>query len=592
MTRSLAPSVLACAVVLAACAPLAPPADGPPPAASPAAAEAPFEVTVLDRVEGRVDPRLFGQFLERPSWGGEFQETGPERAYRDDLGAVDPAVVRLMDEMDIPVIRWPGGTDIDYMDWTEMIDNAPGRAEPMRPVSTGHTGERVTNRVGMDEGLSLIEAVGAETILVLNLGDAILGEKPVRDAALHAAGLVAYANAEVGADLPEGMPDWPAVRAQNGRAEPWDVRYIQVGNETWIFRDEDGTVLHPYGGTSVSAEARDRYFDVLDAYITLIEAVDPDAEIIVDGATQDLVEGYRARFGDRIDYLTFHLYHPWGMRGAARDDDFDGAFEETFDYREWVQDPAHADAVWYAWVQPQAVDADGVARLSGDVIDWIAATGYPAAVTEWNWNGWWHDAEPHPALDSFGGRALGATSYLFEMMRRGDDIALATQSMLVGWHWQIAGIAVPPDGAPYVRPSLLATGLLSQHHGPERLAIEHGPPPTYAQPWRFEAGWADGIRPTPTVALVEAVATRSADSVYVHLINRRPRAGQPVRLRLPDDVAGGAGRLHALSSGPDVPPDEAAVQTTTVAVRAAGPGRTVDLSLPPASVSTVALPRR
>ena len=550
-------------------------------------AVAPFEVVVTDRVEGRVDPRLFGQFLERPSWGGEFQETGPERAYRDDLGAVDPAVVRLMDEVDIPVIRWPGGTDIDYMDWTEMIDNAPGRDDPIRPVSTGHTGELVTNRVGMDEGLDLIEEVGADAILVLNLGDAILGERPIQEAAMHAAGLVAYANAEVGADLPEGMPDWPAIREQNGRAEPWDVRYIQVGNETWIFRDEDGTVLYPYGGNSVSAEARERYYDVLDVYISLVEAVAPDVEIIVDGATLDIAEGYRARFGDRIDYLTFHLYHPWGMRGAARDDDFDGTPEATFDYREWVQDPANADAVWYAWVQPQAVDADGVARLSSGVLDNIAATGYPATVTEWNWNGWWHDAEPHPALDSFGGRALGATSYLFEMMRRGDDIALATQSMLVGWHWQIAGIAVPPDGAPFVRPSLLATGLLSRHHGPERLAIEHGPPPTYAQPWRFDAGWADGIRPTPEVALVEAVATRSQDTLYVHLINRRSRATQPVRLDLSAlGGAGGAGRLHALSAGPDVAPDGARIRTTPVD---AG-GAAVEVVLPPASVSTVAIP--
>ena len=557
----------------------------PPMGAAPDA----FTITVTDRVEGRVDARLFGQFLERPSWGGDYQETGPERAYRDDLGAVDPAVVRLMDEMEIPVIRWPGGTDIDYMDWTEMIDNAPGRADPIRPVSTGHTGELVTNRVGMDEGLDLIEDVGAEAILVLNLGDAILGEKSVREAALHAAGLVAYANAEVGAALPEGMPDWPAVRAQNGRAEPWDVRYIQVGNETWGFRNADGETLYPYGGTSISAEARERYYDAVEVYVSLIEAVDPDAEIIVDGVTQDLIEGYRARFGDRVDYLTFHQYHPWALRAAARDDDFDGTPEAEFDYRAWVQDESNADAVWYAWVQPREVDADGVARLPDDTLDRIAATGYPAVMTEWNWNGWWEDAQPHPALDSFGGRALGATSYLFEMMRRGDDVVLANQSMLVGWNWQIAGIAVPPDAEPFARPSALATSLLGRHHGTERLAVEHGPPPTYAQPWRFSSGLygSAGIQPKPKVALVEAVATRSGDTLYVHLINRRPREAQAVRLDLSAlGGAGGAGQLHALSAGPDVPPDGARIRTTEVE---AG-GAVVDVVLPPASVSTVAVP--
>ena len=547
-----------------------------------------FTITVTDRVEGRVDPRLFGQFLERPSWGGDFQETGPERAYRDDLGAVDPDVVRLMDEMDIPVIRWPGGTDIDYMDWTEMIDNAPGRAQAMRPVSTGHTGETVTNRVGMDEGLDLIEDVGADAILVLNMGDGVMGERPVEEAALHAAGLVAYANAPIGADLPEGMPDWPAVREMNGHREPWDVRYIQVGNETWIFRDEDGTVLYPYGGTSVSAEAREHYYDVLEVYLDAIEAVDPGAEIIADGATLDIIEGYRERFGDRIDYLTFHLYHPWGMRGVDRDDDFDGTPEATFDYREWVQDPANADAAWYAWVQPHTVDRDGVSHLPSDVLDTIAATGYPAAVTEWNWNGWWHDAEPHPTVDSFGARAIGTAPYLFEMMRHGDDIVLATQSMLVGWHWQIAAIAVPPDGEPFARPSALVTSLLSQHHGPERLVLEHAPPPTYAQPWRFEAGWAEGVRPTPKVALLEAVATRSADSLYVHVVNRHPRESRPLRLDLEayaGDLEAGA-RLHAVSAGPTVAQDEAQIRTTPVSVR----GAVLEVDLPAASVSTVAIP--
>jgi hypothetical protein len=36
------------------------------------------------------------------------------------------------------------------------------------------------------------------------------------------------------ARLPEGMEDWPAIRARNGREKPWKVPYIQVGNETWL----------------------------------------------------------------------------------------------------------------------------------------------------------------------------------------------------------------------------------------------------------------------------------------------------------------------------------------------------------------------
>ena len=47
----------------------------------------------------------------------------------------------------------------------------------------------------------------------------------------HIAGLVAYCNAPLGAKLPKGMPDWPAVRAKNGHPEPYNVRIWEIGNE-------------------------------------------------------------------------------------------------------------------------------------------------------------------------------------------------------------------------------------------------------------------------------------------------------------------------------------------------------------------------
>ena len=50
------------------------------------------------------------------------------------------------------MIRFPGGTDVDFMDWCDMIDNVPGQP-PERPVSTGHRGHEVTNYFGYDEFL-------------------------------------------------------------------------------------------------------------------------------------------------------------------------------------------------------------------------------------------------------------------------------------------------------------------------------------------------------------------------------------------------------------------------------------------------------
>ncbi len=255
-----------------------------------------FKVT--DKVLARVDDRLFGQFMERPSWG----ETGVEGAVISDAGELQPRVLELLEEMKMPIVRFPGGTDVDYIDWRDMVDNVPGRPGG-RPVTTGHTGQQVTNRFGYDEFLRLSERLGWQDIIVVNLGDALLGHKPVRDAALHAAGLVAYCNAPVGAALPDGMPDWPAVRAANGHPEPYGVKYIQLGNETWALRQEAGR------------EDRERWTETFVEstieYERAIHAVDPDAVLLMDydeGATPVL----RERLGDRIPYVCCHFYTPLG----------------------------------------------------------------------------------------------------------------------------------------------------------------------------------------------------------------------------------------------------------------------------------------
>ena len=552
----------------------------------------PLTLTVTTDVQNKVDSRLFGQFLERPSWGTTRQEVGPERAYDDATGTLHPEVVGILDRAEIPVVRWPGGTDVDHMNWTDMIDNAPDRAKAERPSSVGHTGETVTNRFGMDEALDLLEDIGSETILVVNLRDPLVGKRTVEDAALHMAGLVAYANAEVGAALPEGMPDYPAIRQQNGRAEPWDVRYVQLGNEWFLLRDANGQILFPTSG-AVRPETKELLFEVLDAYLTAIHAVDPDIEVIIDGIIDDVTDEVRGRLGDRVDYLAFHQYHPWAIRSIERDNDFDGTIDETLPIRDFVTDPQNRDETWYAWTAPRQVDAEGRAVLPGSALDKIAATGYPAAMTEWNWNGWYSAGDSGGFLESDYARGVGSTSYLFEMMRRGDDVVLATQSMLVGWNWDIAGVAYPAPGLAFRRPSLVSTELLSQHHGDERVAVAFDALPTYAQPFRM-----GGLGPKPAVALVDPLATRTADSVFVHLIHRHFDESQAVRLDLSAyEGLGTEVNVYTMMGSPvdapgasDSPASGAQFELAWVErSTAARQGDIVEVTLPPASVTTVAV---
>ena len=569
-----------------ACALLAALGCAPAPITAERAEPAPVVIAITDSALHAVDRRLFGQFLERPSWGGDQPETGPERAFDSETGGLAPAVLALVRGMNVPVIRWPGGTDVDHMDWTDMIDHAPGRAEAGRPASVGHRGGTVTNRFGMDEGLDAIEAVGAETILVVNLLDGLNGTRSVEDAALHAAGLVAYAATPVGAELPDGMPDWPALRARNGRAHPWDVRYVQIGNEWFAWQDADGRTPFPRAGP-VDPVDTERLFQALDRTIAAVHAVHPTAEIIVEGMVGEVTDQVRARLGARVDYLAVHHYHPWGLRRVALSTD--GQAGRDLDLDAFVRDPANARAVWTAWTAPREVDDQGLAVLPARAHARAAATGYPVAVTEWNWNGWWVAGGADPAVGTDYARAIGAASYLFEMMRLGGEIPIATQSMLVGWHWGIAGIAVPDHGTPYRRPSAQVTAFLGAHHGHERLALRHGPLPTVAQPYAM----GGGIHPKPAVSLVEPLATRGADSLYVHLLNRSFDRPLAVRLDLSAYTGLGGAVHHQLSGRPTGAPGDARERAWTesqpVTVEA---GDVIVLTLPPASLSTVAVALR
>ena len=221
--------------------------------------------------------------------------------------------------MRIPVIRFPGGTDIDFLDWTDMIDGVPGRDDG-RPTSVGHRGDKVTNRFGLDEYLRLRESLGSETILVVNFLDGLARRRPLDKAALHAAGLIAYANAPVGATLPAGMPDWPALRAANGRREPYAVEYVQIGNE-WSMPTFYEPVRRATGLDTPAALA-DWYIECLRAYIAAIRAVDPDIQIIVDNAMDLSIE--ETVLADpfirkEVSWQALHAYAPGPMNRVKRD---------------------------------------------------------------------------------------------------------------------------------------------------------------------------------------------------------------------------------------------------------------------------------
>ena len=461
----------------------------------PDTSSADISFTISKNVLHHIDPRLFGQFMERPSWG----EIGVEGARIPGTAKLQPDVLKLLAEMEIPIIRFPGGTDADFLDWRDMVDNVPGRAAE-RPISTGHLGHKVTNYFGYDEFLGFCENVGAQAIVVVNFRDGLLKKKPLKEAAAHAAALVAYCNAPLGAKLPGGMYDWPSLRAKNGRSRPYKVKYFQIGNETWAFTKQLKE-LEPQAVPQFYAEC-------LAAYIEAMRSVDPSIEIIVDGHDGDMagiVSHVREKLADKIAYFATHFYCPWAINQVLRNG------------KEVPMQELTAEEIWRAWVAVTQFDTNGQAVIDQPGINAARKFGYKVAVTEWNWNGWWRHDGPRTALDSSFAKGLGAAGYLHAFMRSGDVIELGCQSMLVGNSWGITAIHADAEGKipPFYMPTGQVTMFYSQHHGSELLALASRNVPLYEQPYRM-----GGIVPSKKVAYVDALATAGEKRIYFHAINR------------------------------------------------------------------------
>ncbi len=473
-----------------------------------------IQITVSDTVLHEIDSRLFGQFMERPSWG----EIGPEAAVIPGTHKLRPAAKQLLRRMRVPIARFPGGTDVDYVNWLDMIDSVPGR-EGGRPITVGHKGDRITNHFGYDEFLQFCQELEVEPILVVSFRDGLLAKGGPRNAATHAAKLVAYCNAPVDNDLPEELAVWPALRAKNGHSAAYKVKYIQIGNETWAFSRK---ISH------------DHYIDALEAYVRAIRAVDPTVKIIVDGQPAELAAKVRRRLGDRIDYYAVHHYQPWQIREILR-------AGTPVD----VKSLSPRD-IWYAWVTVPRIDDAGQSILVRNELNQAREMGYPIAMTEWNWNGWWGPSIAHRTdPGSLYAKGVGAAGMLHAIMRQGDVVQLATQSMLIGDRWGIHAIYCDRDGRtpPYMVPSGQVTMLYSWYHGNERLKVDLTGVPRYEQPYRMA-----GNSPANSVAYLDVLATRNDKTLYVHAINRHFDESLSVQLDVSSLTRqpGPSGKLHTL----------------------------------------------
>ncbi len=469
-------------------------------------------ITVHPSAAGhRVPEELFGQFLERASWG----EPGPEAAWEPERHALRADVMDLLQKMDLPVIRFPGGTDIDTIHWTDMV-HLPEREK--LPVSKGHKGHMITNNFGYDEYFALRNTLGNKTVLVVNFLDALRGNRSFEAAALDHLGLLAYVQANSKHDLPEGMRDWTAVRHNNGTLEPHQIEYIQIGNE-WIYFMHE--VMQATGLEQGRALAQ-RVLDALKAYIQVIRKIDKDLPIIID--LPDCTGDGDYILNDpiikaEVRFVTFHVYAPMNMKNIRTIES--EADPSSLTNSQW----------WRALVSMPGVYERGVCTALGTWPARIIGLGYLPVCTEWNWNGWNYQNMNNPdSLGYAGAAGLGAAAFLHGMIQD-PNIKLATQSMLLGRQWQIAAIQyhTDPNQEAYTNPQGEVSQLLAIHKNGKYCSSMVVGSPVYEQPYQIGCS---ALHSSP-IASLECCVTEHHLEWVVSIIQREEDDMLDVTIELP-----------------------------------------------------------
>lgn len=112
-----------------------------------------------------VDRRLFGSFLEhlgRAVYTGIYQPGHPaadEKGFRTD-------VLKLVRQLQLPLVRYPGGNFVSGYRWEDGI--GPKESRPRRLELAWGVIE--PNLVGVDEFAQWAKEAGAEVMMAVNLG--------------------------------------------------------------------------------------------------------------------------------------------------------------------------------------------------------------------------------------------------------------------------------------------------------------------------------------------------------------------------------------------------------------------------------------
>ena len=239
---------------------------------------------ILDKhyIIDRIDPRIYGSFVEhlgRCVYGGIYEPGHPsadEEGLRGD-------VLALVRQLNVPVVRYPGGNFVSGFRWEDSV--GPRAERPARLDLAWNTTE--PNAFGMQEFVHWCRKAGSAPMYSINLGTR--GVQEAQD-------VVEYANHPGGTRLSD-------LRRAHGAEAPYDIKLWCLGNEM------DG----PWQTGHKTAR---EYGRLANEAGKVMKWVDPSIELVACGSSSSEMPTFGSwerevleECYDTVDYISLHRYY-------------------------------------------------------------------------------------------------------------------------------------------------------------------------------------------------------------------------------------------------------------------------------------------
>ncbi|WP_267388780.1 alpha-L-arabinofuranosidase C-terminal domain-containing protein [Sphingomonas sp. GC_Shp_3] len=442
--------------------------------------------------------------------------------------------------------RLPGGNFLSDWDWHEALGPRDQRA----PMFDHAWSAMQTNDLGMDEWMELCRIIGVEPYVTVNAG---LGD------ANSAAEEVEYLNGAA-------TSDWGAKRAANGHAEPYKVKWWNIGNE-------------PFGWWQIGKTSLDYYTIKHNDFAAKMRARDPSIVLIASGAMPDqlhakgvkqnsTLESIQPKFGTEEDWTGGLFARSWG--------NFAGITEHWYDRGEDRPDAPPADALMEFVRSPSN-------HVRMEALEWgiyqqrfpkLKDSGVFLSIDEYAYM-----AGP-PTLKS----SLAYASVFQEMLRHTDFLKMA--AFTTG----VSTMNITPEGA-----TLNATGmvfkLFGEHFGAGTIPVALDGASPQPEP-RYPIGYAHPkvVAGSPTYPL-DVIAGLSPDGTMLRVaVVNATFQPQRLALSLADAKLRGSGTRWLLA-GKTLAAENKVGKPAGVTIReskVSGAGR--GLIVPPTSAAIYELP--